>query len=53
MKNGGHATFRKDGKVRSIQTKNGMRIDHGMRGQRRVVAEHNGRRVVAYGRHGG
>ena len=53
MKNGGQATFRKDGKVRSIQTKNGMRIDHGMHGQRRVVAEHNGRRVVAMGRHGG
>ena len=53
LKNGGHATFRKDGKVRSIQTKNGMRIDHGMRGQRRVSAEHNGRHVVSYGRHGG
>jgi hypothetical protein len=53
MKNGGSATFRKDGKVRSIQTKNGTRIEHGLHGQRRVVAEHNGRRVVAMGRHGG
>lgn len=53
LKNGGSATFRKDGKVRSIQTKNGTRIEHGMHGQRRVTAERNGRRVVAMGRHGG
>lgn len=40
------------GKVRSIQAHN-MRIEHGVHGQRRVVAEHNGRRIVAMGRHGG
>ena len=51
LKNGGKATFRKDGKVRSIQTKN-MSINHGMRGDRRVVAQHNGRQVVAQGRGG-
>jgi hypothetical protein len=53
MKNGGHATFRKDGHVRSIQTKNGMRVNHGVHGGRRVEGMHNGRRVVAMGRHGG
>jgi len=53
LKSGGHATLRKDGKVRSIQTAHGMRIDHGMRGERRVVAQRNGRQVVAMGRHGG
>ena len=52
MKNGGSATFRKDGKVRTIQTKN-MTVNRGMRGERHVVAERNGRRVVAMGRHGG
>ena len=53
LKNGGNATFRKDGHVRSIQTRNGTRIEHGMHGQRRVIAEHNGRHVVAMGHHGG
>jgi hypothetical protein len=53
LKNGGQATFRKDGKVRTIQTKNGMKIEHGLKGQRKVVAQHNGRSVVAMGRHGG
>lgn len=51
LKNGGKATFRKDGKVRSIQTKN-MSINHGMHGERRIVAQHNGRQVVAMGRGG-
>ena len=53
LRNGGHATFRKDGHVRSIQTAHGMRIEHGVRGGRRVESMHNGRRVVSYGRHGG
>lgn len=51
MKNGGKATFRKDGKVRSIQTKN-MSINRGMHGDRRVVAQHNGRQIVSTGRGG-
>jgi len=51
LKNGGKATFRKDGKVRSIQTKN-MSINHGVHGERRVVAQRNGRQVVAQGRGG-
>ena len=53
LKSGGSATYRKNGQVRSIHTKSGMTINHGMHGNRRVEANHNGRRVVAYGRHGG
>jgi hypothetical protein len=52
LKNGGSATYRKNGQVRTIQT-HGMTINHGMNGQRRVVAMHNGRQVVAYGHNGG
>jgi hypothetical protein len=36
------------GHVRAIQTRN-MRIEHGFRGERRIVAERNGRRVVVLG----
>jgi hypothetical protein len=52
MKNGGSATFRKNGQVRSVQT-HGMTINHGVRGGREVRSVHNGRTVVSYGRHGG
>ncbi len=44
------------GHVRSVETRRGdrnIRVEHGPRGQRRVVSEHNGRRVVGMGRHGG
>lgn len=53
LKNGGKATFRKDGKVRSIQTSKGMKIEHGVHGGRHIESMHNGRRVVSMGRHGG
>jgi hypothetical protein len=53
LKSGGKATFRKDGKVRSIQTAKGMKIEHGVRGGRHIESVHNGRRVVSMGRHGG
>ena len=53
LKSGGSATFRKNGQVRSIRTKNGMTVSHNMRGGRRVEGMHNGRHVVSYGRHGG
>ncbi|MBZ5719814.1 MAG: hypothetical protein LAO03_05485 [Acidobacteriia bacterium] len=36
------------GHVRTIEAHN-MRIEHGLRGERRIVAEHNGRRVVCVG----
>jgi hypothetical protein len=42
----------RDGHVRSIQTPR-MRIDRGLHGDRRVVTEHNGRRIVTSGSHGG
>ncbi len=51
-RNGATVTTRKNGQVRSIQA-HGMTINHGMRGQRHIVANHNGRTVVAYGHHGG
>ena len=53
LKNGGHATFRKDGKVREIRTAHGMRIEHGVHGGRHIESTHNGRQVVSMGRHGG
>jgi hypothetical protein len=53
LKNGGNATFRKNGQVRTIQTKSGMRINHGMHGERHITSTHNGRTVVSMGRRGG
>ena len=52
MHNGGHATFRSDGHLRTVQA-HGMTINHGMHGERHIVAERNGRRVVVMGRHAG
>ena len=51
-RSGATVTTRKNGQVRSIQA-HGMTINHGMNGQRHIVANHNGRTVVAYGHHGG
>lgn len=39
---------RQNGRVRSIQTP-GMTINHGMRGERTIVSEHNGRTLVSTG----
>src|SRR6266478_4127809 len=52
MKNGGSATFRKDGKVRTVQT-HGMTINHGVHGERRIASTHNGRQVVSMGKRRG
>src|SRR5216684_3827141 len=52
LKNGGSATFRKDGKVRTVQT-HGMTINHGVHGERRIVSTRNGRQVVSMGKRGG
>jgi hypothetical protein len=52
MKNGGTATFRKNGQVRTIQA-HGMTINHGMHGNSHIVSTHNGRTVVSNGRYGG
>jgi hypothetical protein len=51
-RSGATVTTRSNGQVRSIQA-HGMTINHGMNGQRHIVANHNGRTVVAYGHHGG
>src|SRR6266852_2407234 len=53
LKSGGKATFRKDGKVRSVQTAKGMKIEHGVHGGRRIESTHNGRKVVSMGKRGG
>ncbi len=52
LKGGGSATVRKNGSIRSVD-RNGMHIEHGVRGGRTVVGMHNGARVVNTGRHGG
>jgi len=46
------ATFRPGGRVATIHA-NGMTINHGLHGGRMIVSEHNGRRVVNMGPHGG
>jgi hypothetical protein len=50
---GNSVSVRKNGQVRTIQTKSGMKINHGLRGERRISSTHNGRTVVSMGRHGG
>jgi len=48
-RSGAHVTASyRGGNVRSIQAHN-MRIDHGLHGERRVVTERNGRRIVTMG----
>ncbi len=51
-KSGAKVTTRANGSVRSISG-HGVTVNHGLHGGRRVVATHNGRTVVATGRHGG
>jgi len=52
LKGGGSAHVRPNGQIRSVN-KNGMHIEHGMHGGRKVVSTRNGARVVTNGRHGG
>jgi len=52
LRNGGNATFRANGQVRTIQS-HGMTINRGLNGQRNIVATRNGRTVVSYGHAGG
>jgi hypothetical protein len=49
LKGGGSAHIRPNGQIRSVN-KNGMHIEHGMHGGRKVVSTHNGARVVSNGR---
>jgi hypothetical protein len=55
-KSGNHVQTRANGSVRSVSghvNGHNVTVNRGMHGGRRVVSEHNGRRTVAYGRHGG
>jgi len=52
LRGGGSASLRKNGQIRSVD-RNGMHIDHGVRGGRTVVGMRNGARVVNTGRNGG
>ena len=52
LKGGGSAHIRPNGQIRSVN-RNGMHIEHGVHGERRVVATRNGVRVVSNGRRGG
>jgi hypothetical protein len=52
LKNGGSASVRKNGSIRSVD-RGGMHIEHGVRGGgRTVVSQRNGARIVTHG-HGG
>jgi hypothetical protein len=52
LRGGGSASIRPNGSIRSVN-RNGMHIDRGMHGERRVVSTRNGVRVVSVGRRGG
>ncbi len=52
LPDGRQATYHPNGQVRSIQTP-GMRIDHGLHGERRIESDRNGQRVVSEGRNFG
>ncbi|HUO27007.1 MAG TPA: hypothetical protein VMU61_15165 [Candidatus Aquilonibacter sp.] len=49
LKGGGSAQIRPNGQIRSIN-RNGMQIQRGVRGERRIVSTRNGVRVVSVGR---
>ena len=48
----GQVVFRPNRSIAAVRT-NGMNIDHGLHGTRKIVAERNGRTFVATGRHQG
>jgi hypothetical protein len=52
LRGGGSASIRPNGQIRSVN-RNGMHIEHGVRGDRRVVSTRNGVRVVSVGHRGG
>jgi hypothetical protein len=49
---GGTANIRPNGQIRSIN-RNGMHIEHGLNGTRRIESTHNGARIVTTGRNSG
>ena len=52
LSGGGTANIRPNGQIRSIN-RNGMHIDHGLNGSRRIESTHNGARIVTTGRNSG
>lgn len=52
LRSGGAASIRSNGQIRSVDH-NGMHINRGLSGERTVVSEHNGVRVVNTGRTSG
>lgn len=52
LRGGGTASIRPDGQIRSIN-RNGMHIEHGLNGSRRIESTHNGARIVTTGRNSG
>lgn len=52
LQNGGKATVRSNGSVRTIQVHE-MKIDHGLHGDRHIVTEREGQRLVSTGPHEG
>jgi hypothetical protein len=52
LRGGGTASVRPNGQIRSVD-RNGMHIQNGLHGNRTVVSEHNGARIVTTGAHGG
>ena len=52
LKGGGTASIRPNGQIRSIN-RNGMHIEHGLNGSRRIESTHNGAHIVTTGRSSG
>jgi hypothetical protein len=52
LKGGGTASIRPNGQIRSIN-RNGMHIEHGLNGSRRIESTRNGARIVTTGRGSG
>ena len=52
LKGGGTANIRPNGQIRSIN-RNGMQINHGLNGSRRIESTHNGARIVTTGKNSG
>jgi hypothetical protein len=52
LKGGGTASIRPNGQIRSIN-RNGMHIEHGLNGSRRIESTRNGAHIVTTGRHSG
>jgi hypothetical protein len=52
LKGGGTASIRPNGQIRSIN-RNGMHIEHGLNGSRRIESSRNGAHIVTTGRNSG